>query len=104
MCASLNLDADIHFSLTVSAHNNRSNLTAKNLTLHKILHYCFGAVAGSIRSLMVFVFSPELHLGSHYKHLFPSRRFTNFWEKDLLDCGLDGCFASVDMRGVRGAI
>ena len=66
--ASLNLDADIHFSLSISAYNSRGNLTTRDVPLHKIPHYCFGTVAGSIRSLMVFIFFPELRLESQYKH------------------------------------
>ena len=54
--AILNLDADIHFSLTVSAYNNRGDLTTGNLPQHKIPHYCFGSVAGSIKSLLLFIF------------------------------------------------
>lgn len=60
----LNLDADIHFSLTVSAYNNCGVLATKNLPLHKIPHYCFGSVAGSTKSLLIFIFFPELHLES----------------------------------------
>ena len=64
----LNLVADIHFSLSVSEYNERGALTARNVPLHKIPHYCFGTVAGSILGFQLFVFFPELHLESLYQH------------------------------------
>lgn len=64
----LNLGADIHFSLTVSAYNNRGDLATRNLPLHKIPHYCFGSITGSTKSLLIFIFFPELHLESRYEH------------------------------------
>ena len=76
----LNLDADIHFSLTVSAYNSRGDLATRNLPLHKIPHYCFGSVAGSTKSLLLFVFFPELHLESQYEHTaYLSKQDQQLW-------------------------
>ena len=76
----LNLDADIHFSLTVPAYNSRGDMATRNLPLHKIPHYCFGSVAGSIKSLQIFIFFPELHLESQYKHTtYLSKQDQQLW-------------------------
>lgn len=65
--AFLNIGADIHFGLTVSAYNNRGNLATRSIPLHKIPHCCFGSVIG-IGELFIYIFFPELHLESQYKH------------------------------------
>ncbi|KAF2279842.1 uncharacterized protein EI97DRAFT_438948 [Westerdykella ornata] len=76
----LNLDADIHFSLTVSAYSRRGDLAMRNLPLHKIPHYCFGSVAGSTKSLLLFIFFPELHLESQYQHsTYLSKQDQQLW-------------------------
>ena len=76
----LNLNADIHFSLTVSAYNSRGDLATRRLPLHKIPHYCFGSVAGSTKSLLLFIFFPELHLESQYEHsTYLSKQDQQLW-------------------------
>ncbi|PVH90783.1 hypothetical protein DM02DRAFT_664675, partial [Periconia macrospinosa] len=76
----LNLNADIHFSLTVSAYNSRGDLATRHLPLHKIPHYCFGSVAGSTKSLLLFIFFPELHLESQYEHsTYLSKQDQQLW-------------------------
>ncbi|KAL5370972.1 hypothetical protein DPSP01_014565 [Paraphaeosphaeria sporulosa] len=76
----LNLDADIHFGLTVSAYNSRGDLSTRNLPLHKIPHYCFGSVAGSTKSLLLFIFFPDLHLESQYEHsTYLSKQDQQLW-------------------------
>ncbi|KAF1957687.1 hypothetical protein CC80DRAFT_515784 [Byssothecium circinans] len=76
----LNLDADIHFSLTASAYNYRGDLVTKNLPLHKVPHYCFSSVAGSIKSLLIFIFFLELHLESRYEHTtYLSKQDQQLW-------------------------
>ncbi|KAF7441634.1 hypothetical protein A1F99_140680 [Pyrenophora tritici-repentis] len=76
----LNLDADIHFSLIVSAYNSRGDLVTRTLPLHKIPHYCFGSVAGSTKSLRLFIFFPELHLESQYEHTtYLSKQDQQLW-------------------------
>lgn len=63
----LNFSADVHFSLTINAYNNRGDLTTRNLPLHLVPHYCFGSAKGT-DSLFIFIFFPELHLESQYEH------------------------------------
>jgi hypothetical protein len=76
----MNLDADIHFSLTVSAYNSRGDVATRNLPLHKIPHYCLGSVAGSTKPLLLFIFFPELHLESQYERsTYPSKQDQQLW-------------------------
>ncbi|KAH7344244.1 hypothetical protein BKA66DRAFT_555043 [Pyrenochaeta sp. MPI-SDFR-AT-0127] len=63
----LNLAADIHFSLSVSAYDKRNEVTQRNVPLHKIPHYCFGSVVG-LESLFIYIFFPSLRLESQYRH------------------------------------
>ncbi|KAL5373645.1 hypothetical protein PMIN02_012401 [Paraphaeosphaeria minitans] len=58
----------------MSAYNSRGVLATRNLPLHKIPHYYFSSVAGSTKSLLIFIFFPELHLESQQdgKRLDPS--------------------------------
>ncbi|KAL5370876.1 hypothetical protein DPSP01_014622 [Paraphaeosphaeria sporulosa] len=74
----------VKVSLTMSAYNSRDDLATRNLPLHKIPHYCFGSVAGSTKSLLIFIFFPELHFESQYQHTtYLSKQDQQLW----LDAG-----------------
>jgi hypothetical protein len=95
----LNLDADIHFSLPVRAYNARNAITTKNIPLHKIPHYCFGAVTSNIRSLLVYVFFPELRMESLYKHSnFLSKQDQQLWLDAVLLPALDVLVPAARMK------
>lgn len=75
-----NLEGDIHFSLAVRAYDTRNEIVTRNLPLHKIPHYCFGNAVSRIDALIVYVFFPELHVESQYKHTtYLSKQDQQLW-------------------------
>ena len=74
-------------------------MSTTSLLLHKILHYCFGAVAGSIWSLLVYVFFLELRLESLYKHSnFLSKQDQQLWLDAVLLPALDALVPAARMK------
>ncbi|KAF2622008.1 hypothetical protein BU25DRAFT_481051, partial [Macroventuria anomochaeta] len=63
----LNLSHNIHFSLKVPTYNPKGELCQTDQPLHKIPHYCFGTAIG-MESVQIYIFFPELHLGSGNEH------------------------------------
>ncbi|KAL5373644.1 hypothetical protein PMIN06_012446 [Paraphaeosphaeria minitans] len=79
----------------MSAYNSRGVLATRNLPLHKIPHYYFSSVAGSTKSLLIFIFFPELHLESQYEH-------TNYLSKTVNDSTLASYLPTSEETVSRG--
>ncbi|KAF2628000.1 hypothetical protein BU25DRAFT_299317, partial [Macroventuria anomochaeta] len=80
----LNLSHNIHFSLKVLTYNPKGELCQTDQPLHKIPHYCFGTAIG-MESVLIYIFFPELHLGSGNEHsTFLSNEDFKLWYDSVL--------------------
>ncbi|KAF2623615.1 hypothetical protein BU25DRAFT_451327, partial [Macroventuria anomochaeta] len=80
----LNLSHNIHFSLKVPTYNPKGELCQTDQPLHKIPHYYFGTAIG-IESVQIYIFFPELHLGSGNEHsTFLSNEDFKLWYDSVL--------------------